>query len=221
MFMSLKHHKTASVVLITLMVLPLSLMLSMPVNAQTTLEERADDDWYFNFGFGIQNERGDKIRTGGLRSTQTVGVRLSPTLAIEMSMQLAKPLLSRDSTFHINGGINWAFLPNLALNGSLGHRVIIDFDASWQLGPSADCDEVTELETRDWGAQIGLSSDWQWGGFTLGVDWFSIYQPLFLDEATQVTSMCEDESTTRSPDVKVTDLPMSFSLLTLKLGGSF
>ena len=120
-----KHHKTASIALITLMVLPLSLMLSMPVNAQTTLEERADDDWYFNFGFGRQSDRGDKIRTGGLRSTQTVGVRLSPTLAIEMSMQLASPsfFLTSDSTFHINGGINWAFLPNLALNGSLGHRV--------------------------------------------------------------------------------------------------
>jgi hypothetical protein len=90
-----------SLAIATLMVLPLSFMLSMPVNAQTTLEGRADDDWYFNFGFGMQNERGDKIRTGGLRSTQTVGVRLSPTLAIEMSMQVAIPFLTRDSTFHI------------------------------------------------------------------------------------------------------------------------
>ena len=140
----------------------------------------------------MQEELGDKIRTGGLRSTQTVGVRLSPTLAIEMSMQAAKPFLSRDSTFHINGGINWVFRPNLALNGSLGHRVITHSDASWQLGVSTDCDETTELITKDWGAQIGLSSDWQWGGFTLGVDWFSIYQPLILDEVEQVLGTCEE-----------------------------
>ena len=84
------------------MVAPFSLMLSVPVNAKPTLEERADDDWYFNFGAGRQIGLGDKIRTGGLRSTQTIGVRLSPTLAIELSMQLATiPILTRDSTFHI------------------------------------------------------------------------------------------------------------------------
>ncbi|MGB0648604.1 MAG: hypothetical protein ACPGQS_15570, partial [Bradymonadia bacterium] len=78
--MSIKHHTTRSIFLIALMVVPLSLVLSMPVNAKPTLEERADDDWYFSFGAGRQIELGDKIRTGGLRSTQTIGVRLSPTL---------------------------------------------------------------------------------------------------------------------------------------------
>ncbi len=215
------HHKASSIFFIALMVVPLSLALSTPVNAKPTLEERADDDWYFNFGAGRQISLGEKIRTGGLRSTQTIGVRLSPTLAIEMSMQTAIPFLTHDSTFHINGGINWAFLPNLALNGSLGHRVIIDSDASGGLDFSAGCEDVTELKTRDWGAQIGLSSDWQWGGFTLGLDWFSIYQPLILDEVSQVTSTCEDESITLTPDIKFSDLPISMSLGTVKLGGSF
>ena len=219
--MSIKHRTTRSIFLIALMVVPLSLALSTPVNAKPTLEERADDDWYFNFGAGRQIELGDKIRTGGLRSTQTIGVRLSPTLAIELSMQGAAPFLTRDSTFHINGGINWAFRPNLALNGSVGHRVITDSDASGGFDFSGGCEDVTELITRDWGAQIGLSSDWQWGGFTLGVDWFSIYQPLILDEVSQVTSTCEDESITLTPDIKFSDLPPSISLHTIKLGGSF
>jgi hypothetical protein len=61
------------------MVLSASLPLSLPVSAKTTLEERADDDWYFNIGFGLQKQLGDKIRTGGFRVTETVGVRLSPT----------------------------------------------------------------------------------------------------------------------------------------------
>ena len=167
-------------------------MLNMPVNAKPTLEERTDDDWYVNIGVGLQIESDDKISTGGLRNTMTAGMRLSPTLAIEMSMQGAAKLFSNDYTLHLTGGINWAFLPNLALNGALGRRVITDSDAPEGLFASAGCEDITELKTRDWGAQIGLSSDWQWGGFTLGIEWFSIYQPLIFDEVSQVTSTCED-----------------------------
>ena len=207
----------------TLFIFALSLVGSTPVNAKTTLEERADNDWYFNFGAGLQQERGDKIRTGGLRNTITVGMRLSPTLAMEITMQGASTLFSDDTTLHLTGGINWAFLPNLALNGGLGTRSIKESDSSGLFDFSASCDETTEIRAKDWGAQIGLSSDWQWGGFTLGIEWISIYQPLLLDEVTEVTTFpCEDESPlTASTDITFSDLPISISFSTVKLGGSF
>ena len=58
------------------------LMLNMPVNGNDF--ERTDDDWYVNIGVGLQIESDDKISTGGLRNTMTAGMRLSPTLVIEM-----------------------------------------------------------------------------------------------------------------------------------------
>ena len=72
----------------TLMVVPLSLMLSMPVNAKPTLEERADDDWYFNIAlFGVSQSKGGKVDSRGLNIGGALGARLSPTLAIEAIIQ--------------------------------------------------------------------------------------------------------------------------------------
>lgn len=53
---------------VTLFVLALSLILSLPFNAETTFEERVDGDRSFNIGMGRQQQRGDKISTDGFET---------------------------------------------------------------------------------------------------------------------------------------------------------
>lgn len=53
---------------VTLFVLALSLILSLPFNAETTFEEHTDGDWYFNIGMGRRQQRGDKISTDGFET---------------------------------------------------------------------------------------------------------------------------------------------------------
>jgi hypothetical protein len=188
-----------SLAIATLMVVPLSLMLSMPVNAKPTLEERADDDWYFNIAlFGVSQSKGGKVDSRGLNMGGALGARLSPTLAIEAIFQGIFGGMGDYSagSKYVLAGVNWAFLPNLSIHGSLGRRVIENNDGYSGISitePRQDCEEVTRVIVNDWGAKIGLSSDWQNGRFTWHVDWVSIYQPLIFESVICILGgYCDD-----------------------------
>ncbi len=200
----------------------------MPVNAKPTLEERADDDWYFNIAlFGVSQSKGGKVDSRGLNIGGTLGARLSPTLAIEAIVQglLAGGDYSAGSNDFL-AGVNWAFLPNLSIHGSLGRRVIENNDGGGGIlsfEPAQECEEVTRVIVNDWGAKIGLSSDWQNGRCTWHVDWVSIYQPLIFESATRTLGgYCDDQSSQTVPwDLVQSDLPVTFTYAAIKRGGSF
>jgi len=78
------------------------------------------------------------------------------------------------------------------------------------------------IEQSDIGLDMALGNRWQWGGFTLGVEWFGVYRPLKTLDANQVLKNHETGLETRTgvSESKI-DVTHDLRIAHLQLGGSF
>ncbi len=161
-----------------------------------------------------------------------------------MAVQLAAgfisdPAVTGYQSTGLTFGATWFVLDTLRLGAGVTHRDFADMASMGEgLGAAigsaigaAFCTEVEDPQcaataglgrtsVQDIGLEIGIVSEWQWGAFTLGVEWLAAYQPIaILDQSVQVSG--DGQAADRAAPLEVSDLPFDLRFGTVMLGASF
>ena len=195
---------------------------------------------FFGVGGGvISSGVGDGGSSVG--ALAAIGYRISPTVgvALEFSNLVGggNMLDTTTSSSRITASGSWMMGYDFILKGGIGHRsiqeqpslgagignLVAGVVSAVLCGDEQNCaieakSEITTVD--DIGLELGLSSEWQWGWFTLGLEWASIYQPMALIDQSRTTDTNKGTIKT-DPGFDLGDLPFEARLLTLNLGASF
>jgi hypothetical protein len=194
-------------------VLLASLLLAGPALGATSAESRAGDAIASEIALGVtggyaQSEGGGLLLSLG----GCVGAYVTPDVAIELVGRLGVDPLVAYSTQSVGPGVRWFPGNSLHLDGGVRYRHFQQIGAlGWGIS-----DELRDLEADDVGPELAVGNRWQWGWFTLGVEWIGLYQPLLALDAHATF-----RGGRTSADPGLGHLPRELRLATLTTGVSF
>ena len=217
-------------------------LIATQASAAPTVKERSDDHIFMNVGLGV-GVTSSGLGDGGssIAALATLGYRITPTVGVSLEFSgLDGGGTSWDATTissRITASGSWMMGYNFILKGGIGHRstqkqpslsasignLVTGVVGVVLCGDEPDCtieadSEITKVD--DIGLELGLASEWQWGSFTFGVEWASIYQPVALINQSRTTETNKGTVKT-DPGFDLGDLPFDARLLTLNIGASF
>ncbi len=119
----------------------------------------------------------------------------------------------------VSFGVRQFVTPTFYVKGGIRYRRLRTEEYLFDSEPDG-YDEF--IEQSDLGLDFALGNRWQWGGFTLGVEWFGLYRPLKTLDADQVLKHNETGLETRtSVSPSTVDVTHDLRIAHLQLGGSF
>ncbi len=217
-----------------------ALALATAAAAAPTAEERADDRFYVHGGPSVGVVYGGDFDTAtgfGLRAE--AGVRISPDVALQLGAGVVTDIAASgyeasDATL----GATWFVFEHLRLSGGVHYRQFVDSESIGEgIGaafgaafgavlcdgdPECQPEIVSErLTVHDLGLELGLAIEWQWGSFTLSVEWLAAYQPIALLAQTREVKKSNGEELEVPSELGLSDLPIDVRFGTVMLGASF
>jgi len=122
--------------------------------------------------------------SNGLAKFAAAGYHVTPDWVIEGYYERASTVFFGHSvTRAIRSKNFWS--PVVYTNLALLHRQTYGENQFLDLMTSAFTGKETKYEVKYWdvGPEFSVGSQWNWGGFHVGVDWIGVYWPMYTSEA--------------------------------------
>ena len=222
--------------------LAINSVLAAFTNAQAapTNGEQHTPKVYLQAGAGGGVVGGGEFSNVGVMGTRlSAGYWLTSDLAIEGAFAAEANPFGGVSSSGFSIGANWLAYDHLSLRGAIrqrlmsedggiagaiGEKVVGGTLAAVLCGDNAQAcnDSIGSIEqsVNDLGLEVALASEWRWGAFTLGIEWASLYQPLYIIDQ-ELSASANNQKATTDPGYGISDIGITARFLTLSLGATF
>lgn len=158
---------------------------------------------------------------GALAGRSVVGIRIADDWGLELGVDAVSDPFDGVGASGLSVAV--AFIPDEAVRIRMGARTrSFSIRPGFQLDLFGDNDTpFTGAETVDLGVVFGVLSQWNWGPFFVGVEWFGIYQPVAVLMDEYVFYQGEMEIGRAEADWGAQELPAELRFLNLTMGLTF
>ena len=153
--------------------------------------------------------------SNGLAQFAAAGYHVTPDWVIEGYYERASTVFFGHSvTRAIRSKNFWS--PVVYTNLALLHRQTYGENQFLDLMTSAFTGKDTKYEVKYWdvGPELSVGSQWNWGGFHVGVDWIGVYWPMYTSEAdiklTEDGAVSKKSTSSLKPDPSARLLRLHF-----------
>lgn len=184
----------------------------------------------FSFPKKLNDSHADAGPAGALGAGVSigVGVHVERRTLVELDAQLAGAFGQVSvATTSMSVGVRQFFSDTFYLRGGVRYQRLVESDdivyiAAQPEGDHGVPDSIRQrLIVSDVGPDVSFGNHWQWGSFTLGVDWLGAYVPVITTAArSEEVSESTGKVASRTP-VSTLSSRLDLRLLHLQLGATF